>query len=357
MQTAHKASLILQDGSRFEGYSFGYEQPTTGEVVFNTAMNGYNESLTDPSYMGQIMVMTYPLIGNYGVPSKEVDSYGIPLYMESDHIYMRGIVISNYSEEYNHWNAVESLADYLKAEKVAGIMGIDTRALAKHIRECGTMNAKIVFEGDNNIPYEEPIERNLVSEASIKEVITYGQGAKRIVLVDCGAKANIIRCLISPDTTVIRVPWDYDFHTLEYEGLFISNGPGNPETCQITIEHIRKAYAQNKPVFGICMGHQLMAKAAGANIYKLKYGHHGHNQPIRMLGTNRCFITSQNHNFAIDPNTLDSDWQELYINLNDGSNEGIIHKNKPFFSTQFHPEACGGPTDTMFIFEDFIRSL
>ncbi|GAD05396.1 carbamoyl phosphate synthase small subunit [Porphyromonas crevioricanis] len=359
MQAVRKASLILQDGSRYDGYSFGYEQSTSGEVVFNTAMNGYNESLTDPSYKGQIMVMTYPLVGNYGVPSREKDSYGLPLYMESDCIHMNGIIVSDYSQEYSHWNAQESLSDYLKEEKVVGIAGIDTRALAKHIREYGTMNGKIIFdnEKEESIPFAEPSRQNLVAEVSTKEVITYGQGKKRIVLVDCGVKANIIRKLITSETTVIRVPWDYDFHQLEYEGLFISNGPGSPEVCNITVDNIRKAYKQDKPIWGICMGHQLMALAAGGKIYKLKHGHHSHNQPVRRTRSNECFITSQNHNFAVDSSSLGTDWYELYTNLNDGSNEGISHKSKPFFSTQFHPEACGGPTDTMFIFDEFLCSL
>ncbi len=192
---------------------------------------------------------------------------------------------------------------------------------------------------------------------SCKEVLTYGSGSKRIVLVDCGVKHNILRCLLKRDVTIIRVPWDYDFSTLAYDGLFVSNGPGNPAHCQTTIAHLRKALTEDKPIFGICMGNQLLSMAGGASTYKLKYGHRSHNQPVRMVGTERCFITSQNHGYAVDNNTLSSDWEPLFINLNDGTNEGIRHKTKPFFSAQFHPEASSGPTDTEFLFDDFLATI
>lgn len=354
-------TLILDDGSRFHGKSFGYVKPVAGEVVFNTAMTGYPESLTDPSYAGQLMTLTFPLIGNYGVPPFTIEPDGLATFMESERIHAEAILVSDYSEEYSHWNAVESLSDWLKREQVPGITGIDTRALTKKLREHGVMMGRIEFENDapiESLPVYENI--NYVDRVSCKEVIRYNEGAgkKKVVLVDCGVKTNIIRCLLKRDVTVIRVPWNYDFTALDYDGLFISNGPGDPDTCDEAVQHIRKAMnLSDKPIFGICMGNQLLSKAGGAKIYKLKYGHRSHNQPVRMVGTNRCFVTSQNHGYAVDNATLTSEWEPLFVNMNDGSNEGIRHKVKPWFSAQFHPEAASGPTDTEFLFDDFVKLL
>ena len=359
MQHEKNVTLILDDGSRFQGKSFGYDKSVAGEVVFNTAMMGYPESLTDPSYVGQIMVLTYPLVGNYGVPSREEAPNGLSRFMESDRIHPEAIVVSDYSYEYSHWNAQCSLAEWLKEEKVVGVTGIDTRALTKLLREKGSMKGKIILEGDEDIPFVDPNLENLVAKVSCPEVITYGEGEgkKRVVLIDCGVKDNIIRCLLNRGVTVIRVPWDYDFSTIDYDGLFISNGPGDPNMCETTVSHIRKALEGSKPICGICMGNQLLAKAGGAKIFKLKYGHRSHNQPVRQIGTNRCFITSQNHGFAVDNGTLGADWEPLFVNMNDGTNEGIRHRSKPFFSAQFHPEACSGPVDTEFLFDDFVKLL
>lgn len=356
MQTTKKASLILDDGTVFVGKSFGYEKPVAGEVVFNTAMMGYPESLTDPSYSGQILVTTYPLIGNYGVPRRE-EVNGLSRFYESEKIHVEALVVSDYSFEYSHWNAAKSLADWLKEEEIVGIYDIDTRELTKRLREHGSMKGKIVIEGGDDIEFVDPNLSNLVAKVSCKEVLRYGNGDKKVVLVDCGVKHNIIRCLLKRNVTVIRVPWDYDFNTLEYDGLFISNGPGDPDMCGITVDHIRQAMNGTKPIFGICMGNQLLSKAGGARTYKLKYGHRSHNQPVRQVGTNRCFITSQNHGFAVDNSTLGADWEPLFINMNDGTNEGIRHKSKPYFSAQFHPEAASGPTDTEFLFDEFVKLL
>lgn len=361
MQTDRTATLILDDGSVFQGRSFGYEKPVTGEVVFNTAMTGYPESLTDPSYAGQLMVLTYPLVGNYGVPPRTFGADGIATFMESEKIHADAIIVSDYSHEYSHWNAECSLGDWLKEEQIPGIYGIDTRALTKKLREHGVMMGRIVIgepTGDTaDFGHYDAV--NYVDKVSCKDVITYGkgEGRKRVVLVDCGVKHNIIRCLLKRGVTVVRVPWNYDFNGLEYDGLFISNGPGDPDTCDAAVQNIRKALAGDKPICGICMGNQLLAKAGGATIYKLKYGHRSHNQPVRMVGTEKCFITSQNHGYAVDNSTLSADWEPLFINMNDGTNEGIRHRTKPFFSSQFHPEACSGPTDTEFLFDKFVALL
>lgn len=352
-----RASLILEDGTRFEGLSFGYEVPIAGEVVFNTAMTGYTESLTDPSYRGQMLVMTYPLVGNYGVPSSVKDEHGIEIYWESDSIHPLALIVSEYSDEYSHWNGQETLADWLKREKVVGLTSIDTRELAKTLREKGSMKGKILLEGGDDIDFVDHNERNLVAEVSPKEVQVYGNGGKKIVLVDCGAKNNIVRKLISPDHTLYRVPWDYDFNQIDFDGLFLSNGPGDPNMCAKTVEHIRVALSKGKPICGICMGNQLLATAAGATVSKMKYGHRSHNQPVREVGTTRCFVTSQNHGYAVDPSSLGDGWKEKYVNMNDGTNEGICHESLPYFSAQFHPEACSGPTDTMFIFDEFLSKL
>ena len=372
-----QARLILEDGTTFCGRSFGFDAPTTGEVVFNTAMSGYPESLTDPSYAGQILVTTFPLIGNYGVPDTGVGADGLPLFMESDRIHAKALIVADYSEQYSHWNARESLASWLKREKVPGITGIDTRRLTKVLREHGVMMGRIEIDGSvcrcatATNTTEDYSSVNWVEQVSCQEVITYRPEAnrspltshlsplKRVVLVDCGVKANIIRCLIRRGIEVVRVPWDYDFNQLEFDGLFLANGPGDPERCEKTVEHIR-TFLNNKkvkPCMGICLGNQLLARASGAKTYKLKYGHRSHNQPVQQVGTTRCFITSQNHGYAVDDATLPSDWEPLFVNMNDGSNEGIRHKRNPWMSAQFHPEACSGPVDTEFLFDEFVAML
>jgi carbamoyl-phosphate synthase small subunit len=355
MLQVKQAKLTLEDGTVFVGKSFGSEKPVAGEVVFYTAMTGYPESLTDPSYTGQILVSTYPMIGNYGVPYGETEE-GIHKFFESHKLHISGLIIADYSFEFSHWNAEKSLADWLKEYEVPGIFDVDTRALTKILREKGSMLGKIEFEGEH-VDFYDPNKENLVARVSCTRREVYGNGEHRVVLIDCGVKNNIIRCLLKHGTTVIRVPWDYDFSGEDYDGVFISNGPGDPAMCGETVQNIRKIIDENKPVMGICLGNQLLARAAGADTYKLKYGHRSHNQPVLLEGTDRCFITSQNHGYAVATETLPADWEPLFTNVNDNTNEGIRHKTKPFFSTQFHPEASSGPTDTEFLFDDFVQSI
>ena len=383
-----EAKLILEDGTTFCGKSFGYEADTVGEVVFNTAMTGYPESLTDPSYAGQILVTTFPLIGNYGVPDTRGERSGVsgernddvadlPKYLESEKIHVKALIVADYSETYSHWNAKESLAVWLKREQIPAITGIDTRRLTKVLREHGVMMGRVEIgpvcrcATATDGTKEDYGSVNWVAQVSCKEVITYRPESnfspltshpsllKKVVLVDCGVKANIIRCLIKRGIEVVRVPWDYDFNELDFDGLFLANGPGDPERCEKTVEHIRTFLNSKevRPCMGICLGNQLLAKAAGAKTYKLKYGHRSHNQPVRRVGTTQCFITSQNHGYAVDDSTLPSDWEPLFVNMNDGSNEGIRHKTNPWMSAQFHPEACSGPVDTEFLFDEFVTML
>ena len=351
-----RLKLVLEDGSIFSGYSFGYPLSTSGEVVFNTGMVGYPESLTDPSYSGQILVFTYPLIGNYGVPDFNTRDSRYK-YFESDRIHIRGLVVAENSPEYSHWNASDSLSGWLYKNKIPGIGGIDTRCLTKRLRERGTMLCKIVQENEY-IEYYDPSKENMVSNVSIKEPIFHQAGSKRVAVIDCGCKMNIIRSLLKLNVSALRVPWDYkELSGEKVDGFIISNGPGDPKQCTTTIEIVRGLLEKNIPIMGICMGNQLLALSAGADTYKLKFGHRSQNQPCILVGTKRCYITSQNHGYAVESRTLPDDWEPWFFNANDGTNEGIRHKNKPFRSVQFHPEATPGPTDTWFLFEEFVRSL
>ena len=353
MNNKSDIKLILEDGKEFKGYSFGYERSVAGEVVFNTAMTGYPESLTDPSYKGQILALTYPIIGNYGVPGNLTED-SMYKFFESYALHISGLIISDYTEDYSHWNANKSLGAWLREFQIPGMYGIDTRELTKILREEGTMLGKIVSR-DQAVDFYDPNTVNLVEQVSIKEKKVFGSGRYRILLVDCGVKYNIIRNLLQRDTTVTLVPWDHDLSGEEYDGLFISNGPGDPKLCTATINNLRHALQREVPIYGICLGNQLLALAAGADTYKLKYGHRSHNQPVLLKDTNKAYITSQNHGFAIDNDTLPADWEPLFLNLNDHTNEGMRHKSKPFFSTQFHPEASSGPKDTEFLFDQFIE--
>lgn len=352
-----QAKLILQDGTTLSGESFGYEQSSAGEVVFNTGMVGYPECFTDPSYYGQILVLTYPLIGNYGVPKEENSSYYKTLF-ESPKIHLSGLVVTQYSEEYSHWEAKKSLSQWLKDEQVPAITGLDTRFLAKKIREEGTLLGKIIINGKDTDFYD-PDRENLVSKVSSQEVTEYGDGEKTVAILDCGCKHGIIRSITKRGFRVRVYPWDYDISQENFAGLLISNGPGNPKFATAAIQSVKQVLQRTPtcPVFGICFGNQILALAAGADIYKLKYGHRSQNQPCVVVGSKRCFITSQNHGFAVDEKTLPPDWEPWFFNANDGTNEGIKHIKKPFRSVQFHPEAFPGPVDTEFLFDEFLEML
>jgi len=363
-----RAVLLLEDGTQLEGYSFGAEKEINGEVVFTTGMVGYPESLTDPSYRGQILVLTYPLIGNYGVPDRSIkDQYGLPKFFESDRIWIDGLIVQDYSAKYSHWNANSSLGSWLKEFNVPGIHGIDTRLLTKRIRDKGALLGKIIFDGGSPIakgPFADPNKRNLVDEVSSKEVKIYGKGNKtRILAVDCGMKHNMIRMLVDRGAEVKVVPWNHDLTSERdwYDGLFISNGPGDPARCTPLIKQLQTAISapdgKDKPIFGICLGNQLLGLAAGADSFKLPFGNRGQNQPVINQVTKHAFITPQNHGFAIDASRLPEDWQSLFVNANDGTNEGIMHKSKPYFTAQFHPEAQGGPNDTSFLFDMFLETI
>lgn len=354
------AKLVFQDGTEFKGYSFGAEAPVAGEVVFNTGMTSYPESLTDPSYKGQILTATYPLIGNFGVPdNKARDEFGLIKYLESDKIQVSGLVVSEYSENYSHFEAVQSLEEWMSREGIPGITGIDTRAVTKLIREHGSLLGKIVV-GEQDIEWHDPNTRNLVAEASCNEpymITPPGGGDIDILAVDCGMKTNILRELASRGANIKVVPWNWDVSKEEYDGLFYSNGPGNPTMASETVKYLKQVMGTEKPIFGICMGHQLMSLAAGATIPKMKFGNRGQNIPVINLEDNRCYITPQNHGYATDVTTLPHEWKPLFVNKNDGSNEGMRHTELPYMSVQFHPEACGGPTDTAFLFDAFLGQV
>jgi len=346
----------------FEGYSFGKFTDSDGEVVFSTGMTGYPESLTDPSYSGQILVFTYPLIGNYGVPQFSFDDRNGALQngFESGRIQVRGVVISDYSFNYSHFDAHYSLHDWLNENGIPGIYGIDTRGLTKILRTKGVMPGKITTEkpeGDFHVL--DPNLTNLAAGVSVKQPVVYGKSSKKkILLIDCGVKNNIIRNFVKRKAEVIRVPHDYDPLISEYEfnGIFVSNGPGDPKMCTAAIENMGKSFDLGVPVFGICLGSQILGLSAGADTYKLKFGHRSQNQPCIETG-GHCYITSQNHGYAVDTKTMPDDWTEWFVNNNDGTNEGIKHKTKPFFAVQFHPESSPGPNDTGWLFDMFIDLL
>lgn len=345
-----KGELVLATGEIYQGFVPDKQQGSFfGEIVFNTGMTGYVETLTDPSYAGQIIVFTYPLIGNYGVPTSET--------WESSKIHARGVVMTEMARHFSHHAAKLSLAEFLKQQNVPWIEGIDTRALTKHLRQFGVVSGAIL--SDDKIPPKFPdyATCHFVDEVTTKTMQTFGSGNKKLIVIDCGMKENIMRNLLQFPWEILRVPYHYDFTHEAYDAVFISNGPGDPQMCLPTIEIIKKVFQQKKPTFGICLGTQLMALAAGATTYKLKFGHRSQNQPCIHVPTQRAYLTSQNHSYAVDEKTLTNDWDILFRNLNDDSVEGIIHKSLPFFAVQFHPESSPGPCDTTWLFKEFYASV
>lgn len=346
-----RGRLILKDSSEFEGESFGYEQPRSGELVFSTGMVGYPESLTDPSYEGQILVATYPIIGSYGVPEKK--------YWESDRIHVSGLIVSQYIDTPSHFQSKMTLSEWLKKEKIPALEIKDTRFLTQKLRDGGAQLAKIVFDTSTSFStsFVDPNLVNLASVVSIKKPVTEGTGKKTVVLIDCGVKRNINRSLLDRGIKMITVPWDYDIFALKekIDGVVVSNGPGDPKMCGTTIETTKKIMTKKIPLLGICLGNQILALAAGGDTYKMKFGHRGQNQPCIMVGTKKCYLTTQNHGFAIG--RIPKGFLPWFINANDDTNEGIIHEKLPFMSVQFHPEATPGPTDTKWIFDEFLKKL
>ena len=340
-------TLIFSDGTTIEGSSFGYEQSVAGEIAFSTSMMGYPESLTDPSYKGQILTLSYPLVGNYGVPKREL--------WESDKIQVSGLIVSHYQAVPSHYQSTMSLSDWLIQEKIPALEIPDTRFIVKKIRDEGAALVKIEF--GTKLAFHDPNTDNLVSFVSTPTVQTYGNGKHKIVLIDCGVKENIIRELVKRDVTVIRVPWDYDFiaNPIPCDGVLVSNGPGDPKVVGKTIEIVKKILKKKIPLFGICLGNQILALASGGDTYKLPFGHRGQNQPCAQVGTDRCYITTQNHGFAIGK--IPPGFKPWFINSNDNTNEGIIHTSLPFMSVQFHPESSPGPLDTTWLFDHFISKL
>ena len=388
----------------FRGFSFGFDKAVAGEVVFNTAMTGYPESLTDPSYAGQLMVLTYPLVGNYGVPPFSIEENGLPTFMESEKIHAEAIIVSDYSEEYSHWNAVESLGDWLKREKIPGITGIDTRALTKILREKGTMNGMITTNEAYDLnevlpklkayttgkvvekvtckekyvvnPTTDLAQNGPLSGAARFDKEAYEKGVRepkpalvtelsgqglKVALLDLGAKRNIARSLAERGCEVTVYPAGTPAQEIiddNPDGIMLSNGPGDPKECTGVIAEIKKLYDTEIPIFAICLGHQLMALATGADTHKMKYGHRGGNHPVKDLMTGRVYISSQNHGYVVDTDKLDpSVAVPAFINVNDGTNEGLSYTGKNIFTVQFHPEACPGPQDSGYLFDRFIHMM
>jgi len=342
--------LILENGQVFEGRMPEWQKGIfAGEVVFTTGMCGYMESLTDPSFAGQILVFTFPLIGNYGIADAKV--------WESHKTHVAGVVVNESCDNWSHHSGLLSLKDWLKKENIPLLTEVDTRAITKVLRTRGTPLGALSETKKISFQFSDPNRQHLVEKVSICQKRVYGSGVKRIIAVDCGMKESMIRFLSRYPVEIVRVPHDYDYSEEPFDGVFLSNGPGDPLQCTRTIEVLRKAMKKQKPIYGVCLGSQMMALAAGAKTYKLPFGHRGQNQPCLELETGKCYITSQNHGYAVDEKTLPDEWKVTFRNLNDGSVEGIAHGSLPFYSVQFHPEACPGPTDTQWFFDQFWESL
>jgi len=356
------AQLLLGDGTTFNGTHFGAHHAVAGEVVFNTGMTGYVETLTDPSYAGQILVLTYPLVGNYGVPAPRA-AHSLARPYESDRIQVQGLVVQHYVDDHSHHAAVRSLHQWLLEQGVPAISGVDTRTLTRQLRERGTMQgwlfpAHLAADAAKSQATSIDMRLEVFQRVAPPEPIVHGSGDLTVLLIDAGAKDNLVRSMLERGVRVIRAPWHADLAPLakQAHGVLIGNGPGDPKDLGALVTQVRGLLADpSRPVMGVCLGNQILALAAGADTYKLPYGHRGVNQPVQDLLSRRCYITSQNHGYAVRDESLPTDWEPWFVNTNDGTNEGIRSRLKPFFSVQFHPEAHPGPTDTGFLFDDFLR--
>lgn len=362
MTIGQRWRLELEDGTILCGTGFGVERAVAGEVVFNTGMAGYVESLTDPSYRGQILVLTYPLVGNYGVPAaRKPGSLDGPF--ESDRIQVQGLVVQHYVDEPSHHASRRSLGNWLAGEEVPAVTGIDTRTLTRRLREFGTMRGWLAPEAMSRAEVRQSADQRDMRLGIFREVapaapVRYEAGPHEVLVVDAGAKDNIVRSLLARGASVTRAPWHCDLAPLaeRAHGILIGNGPGDPKDLGPLIAQVRALLGRHRrPIFGICLGNQILCLAAGGDTYKLPYGHRGVNQPVRDLQTGHCYITSQNHGYAVREDSLPAGWQPWFVNINDGSNEGIRSVTEPYFSVQFHPEASPGPQDTAFLFDDFLR--
>ncbi|KAI5790444.1 class I glutamine amidotransferase-like protein [Pyronema domesticum] len=367
-----RATFEVQNGPSYQGISFGFPKPISGEAVYTTSIVGYPESMTDPSYSGQILVFTQPIIGNIGAPSPMKDDYGLYRFMESEKIHCSGIIVSDYSAKYSHWSAIQSLGEWCIQSGVPAISGVDTRSIVTHLRDSGHAMSRINMDpsveqfsfdslvkdaATEKVPFENPNTRHLAAEASTKAPFHIPSGPLQVALVDFGVKENILRSLVSRGISVTVFPHDFPIQAIakHFDGVFLSNGPGNPRMCTEAINNLRLLLASYEgPIMGICLGHQLLALAIGAETNHLRYGNRGHNIAVEDKRTGKYIITSQNHGFAVDPATIPDDWMELYTNVNDGSNEGMCHRTRPIMSTQFHPEAKGGPLDAMYTFDNYV---
>ncbi len=352
-----KGYLILEDGSVFEGTFHGEEKEVFCEVVFTTAMTGYQETITDPSFEGQAVVMTYPMIGNYGVNSTD---------MESVHPWMAALIVREFAHFPSNYRSQESLPDFMKRHKITVLSGVDTRALTRKLRESGTMNGLITYQrpGDLSLRLTEIrayTVRHSVIRVSRKHPESYGSGSRKIALLDFGAKQNIVNSLLERDCAVTVWPWDTPAYIIldsKPDGIMLSNGPGDPKECSGILRHIQELMESGTPIFSICLGHQLLALAAGFDTTRLKFGHRGANHPVKDLATGRVYMSSQNHGYCVCPESVDNAVAEVsHINVNDGTVEGLRFKKIPVSSVQFHPEASPGPRETAYLFEDFMRLI
>jgi len=364
--SADRATFTIRNGPIFHGHSFGAKRNVSGEAVFTTSLVGYPESMTDPSYRGQLLVFTQPLIGNYGVPSSSArDEFNLLKFFESPNIQCSGIIVADSALRYSHWTAVESLGEWCTREGIAAVSGVDTRAIVTYLREQGSSLAKInvgeEYDADDDEAFIDPAGVNLVSRVSTLQPFHIDCGGDtHVAVIDCGVKENILRCLARRGINSTVFPFDYPVHQIAhlFDGIFISNGPGDPTHCTKTIETLRRLLESYEgPIMGICLGHQLLALAAGAKTIKMKYGNRAHNIGVKNVVSGECYITSQNHGYAVDASTLPPDWKPLFINLNDGSNEGMFHSTRPILSTQFHPEAKGGPQDSAPLFDAYLENI